>query len=126
MEDLSKIFDKNNYAYFLPAVSTFYNNYISKQRVSEYVEPDRLPRSFNKNMESLNFLDPKQGKFYYKYALYSAGHAQLDMKKTHVDDAMIQQRDRQNTMVLGDSGGFQIGKGVLKFDWKKFKTPSTD
>jgi hypothetical protein len=34
---------------------------------------------------------------------------------------MIQQRDRANTMILGDSGGYQIGKGVLKFDWLDFE-----
>jgi hypothetical protein len=36
---------------------------------------------------------------------------------------MIQQRDRGNTMILGDSGGYQIGKGVLKFDWLNFEGP---
>lgn len=126
MEDLSKTFDEQGYALFLPAISTFYNNYIARQRVNNYVDPSRFPANFNGDMEALNFLDPVKGKFHYKYALYSAGHAQLDMKKTHVDDAMIQQRDRAKTMILGDSGGFQIGKGVLKFDWKKFKTPTTD
>jgi hypothetical protein len=34
---------------------------------------------------------------------------------------MIQQRDRGQTMILGDSGGYQIGKGVLKFDWLNFE-----
>ena len=126
MEDLSKTFDEQGYAYFLPAISTFYNNYIARQRVDDYVDPSRFPALMNGSMESLNFLNPTESKFYYKYGLYSAGHAQLDMKKTYVDDAMIQQRDRSKTMILGDSGGFQIGKGVLKFDWKKFKTPTTD
>jgi hypothetical protein len=36
-------------------------------------------------------------------------------------ESMIQQRDRGNTMILGDSGGYQIGKGVLKFDWLDFE-----
>jgi hypothetical protein len=34
---------------------------------------------------------------------------------------MIQDRDRSKTMILGDSGGYQIGKGVLKFDWLNFE-----
>jgi hypothetical protein len=34
---------------------------------------------------------------------------------------MIQQRDRSKTMILGDSGGYQIGKGILKFDWLDFE-----
>ena len=69
----------------------------------------------------MNFLNPEQGYFTYKYALYSAGHAQLDLEKSMEQESMIQQRDRRNTMILGDSGGYQIGKGVLKFDWLNFE-----
>ena len=29
---------------------------------------------------------------------------------------MIQDRDRNTTIILGDSGGFQIATGVLKLD----------
>jgi hypothetical protein len=69
----------------------------------------------------MNFLNPEQGYFTYKYGLYSAGHAQLDLTKSLEQESMIQQRDRNNTMILGDSGGYQIGKGVLKFDWLDFE-----
>jgi hypothetical protein len=69
----------------------------------------------------MNFLNPEEGYFTYKYGLYSAGHAQLDLQKSLVQESMIQQRDRNNTMILGDSGGYQIGKGVLKFDWLNFE-----
>ena len=31
---------------------------------------------------------------------------------------MIRNRDRENTWLLGDPGGFQIGKGVWEGDWK--------
>jgi hypothetical protein len=72
----------------------------------------------------MNFLNEKQGYFTYKYGLYSAGHATLDLAKTMTKESMIQQRDRNKTMILGDSGGFQIGKGVLKFDWLDFEGPS--
>ena len=41
-------------------------------------------------------------------------------------ESMIQQRDRNNTMILGDSGGYQIGKGVLKFDWLNFDGPAAN
>jgi len=43
-----------------------------------------------------------------------------------VQESMIQQRDRGNTMILGDSGGYQIGKGVLKFDWLNFEGPAAN
>ena len=69
----------------------------------------------------MNFLNKEQAYFYYPDALYSAGHAQLDLQKSLVQESMIQQRDRGNTMILGDSGGYQIGKGVLKFDWLDFE-----
>jgi hypothetical protein len=69
----------------------------------------------------MNFLNEEQGYFTYKYGLYSAGHAQLDLTKSLTQESMIQDRDRNKTLILGDSGGFQIGKGVLKFDWLDFE-----
>jgi len=35
---------------------------------------------------------------------------------------MIQQRDRNHSFILGDSGGFQIITGILKQDWDNFYT----
>ena len=35
---------------------------------------------------------------------------------------MIQKRDREHSFILGDSGGFVIATGVIKCDWKNFKT----
>lgn len=111
-------------AVFLPAISSFYSTYISKQRLGEYVPKERIPVDFDRGVEGMNFLNAEQGYFTYKYGLFSAGHAQLDLNKSMVQESMIQQRDRSNTIMLGDSGGFQIGKGVLKFDWLNFEGPS--
>jgi hypothetical protein len=36
---------------------------------------------------------------------------------------MVRNRDRENTWLLGDSGGFQIGKGVWEGDWKDPNCP---
>jgi hypothetical protein len=105
----------------LPAISSFYSTYIDKQRKEEFVPTDRIPQGFDRGIEGMNFLNPEQGYFYYKYALYSAGHAQLDIEKSLDQELMIQQRDRSKTMILGDSGGYQIGKGVIKFDWQNFE-----
>ena len=107
-------------AVYLPAISGFYSTYIGKQREGEFIPKDRMPQGFDRGVEGMNFLNPEQGYFYYKYGLYSAGHAQLDLSKT-TNDAMVQQRDRGNTMILGDSGGYQVGKGILKFDWQNFE-----
>jgi hypothetical protein len=117
---------QKDYAVYLPAISSFYSTYVAKQRLEEFVPKDRIPAGFDRGIEGMNFLNPEQGYFYYKYCLYSAGHAQLDLKKAKTQDSMLQSRDRANTLVLGDSGGYQIGKGILKFDWLNFEGPSAN
>ena len=108
---------QSDYARFLPAVSGFYATFIGKQRFEEYVEYDRVPKHFANGVESLNFLDPK-AQFHYKWCLYSAGHATLDLNKDAPGEDMFRNRDRSTSWCLGDSGGFQIGKGVWEGDWK--------
>ena len=117
---------QKDYAVYLPAISSFYENYVSKQRLGEFVPLDRIPKGFDRGIEGMNFLNPEQGYFTYKYALYSAGHAQLDVVKAQTQESMIQQRDRNGTVIVGDSGGYQIGKGVLKFDWLNFEGPEAN
>ena len=112
---------QKDYACYLPAISSFYSTYVAKQREEEFVPLSRIPAGFDRGIEGMNFLNPEEGYFTYKYGLYSAGHAQLDLQKSITQESMIQQRDRENTMILGDSGGYQIGKGVLKFDWLDFE-----
>jgi hypothetical protein len=112
-----------DYAIFLPSISTFYNNYIAKQQSNpEFISSERMPDKFENGMEGMNFLNADQAYYQYKWGLYSAGHAQLNLDKADTDDAMIQKRDRNNTFMLCDSGGFQIIKGVIQCDWKNFKT----
>ena len=117
---------QKDYAVYLPAISSFYSTYVAKQRLEEFVPKERIPAGFDRGIEGMNFLNPEDGYFTYKYGLYSAGHAQLDLKKSLTQESMIQQRDRKNTMILGDSGGYQIGKGVLKFDWLNFDGPAAN
>ena len=112
---------QKDYAVYLPAISAFFSDYVAKQRKGEFIPENRIPKGFDRGIEGMNFLNPEHGYFYYKYGLFSAGHAQLDLNKTMDQDAMIQQRDRGATLILGDSGGYQIGKGVLKFDWLDFE-----
>ena len=71
----------------------------------------------------LTILTAKEGAFTYKWTLYSAGHAELDTTKFSPKEDMIRNRDRDNTWALGDSGGFQIGKGVWEGDWKDPNCP---
>jgi len=108
---------QNDYAYFLPATSGFYSTFIGKQRFGNYVDPTRIPASFGPmGVEALNYLDPN-ALFYYDHCLYSAGHANLDMTKKDDGEDMFRNRDRSTSWVLGDSGGFQIGKGVWEGEW---------
>ena len=114
---------QNDYAYFLPATSGFYSTYVGKQRYGNYVDPARIPKSFTSGVESLNYLDPDKGQFYYDHCLYSAGHANLDLTKQDDSEDMFRNRNRATSWVLGDSGGFQIGKGVWPADWKDPNCP---
>ena len=110
--------EQKDYAVFLPAVSGFYATFIGKQQSTEYVETARIPKNFTHGVESLNFLNPKEGQFQYKWCLYSAGHADLDINRDSPKEDMFRKRDRSTSWALGDSGGFQIGKGVWEGDWK--------
>jgi len=115
--------EQNDYARFLPALSGFYATYVGKQRYDEYVDKSRIPSNFANGVESLNYLNPQEGAFQYQWTLYSAGHAELDINKHAPKEDMVRNRDRQNSWVLGDSGGFQIGKGVWEGDWKNPNCP---
>ena len=108
----------SEYAIFLPATSNFYTTFIGKQRYGEYVKYTRIPNHFTHGVESLNYLDPEKG------CLYSAGHAKLDLNKFEDSEDMFRNRNRTTSLVVGDSGGFQIGKGVWKADWKDPACPN--
>src|SRR6056300_1245147 len=110
--------EQKDYAVFLPAVSGLYATFIGKQQSTEYVETSRIPSNFTHGVVSLNFLNPTQGQFQYKWCLYSAGHADLDVNRDSPKEDMFRKRDRSTSWALGDSGGFQIGKGVWEGDWK--------
>jgi hypothetical protein len=108
---------QKDYAIFLPALSGFYATYVGKQRYGDYVDPARVPAGFTNSVESLNFLAPKGTAFHYPWALYSAGHATLDINKHAPKEDMIRNRDRSTSFMLGDSGGFQIAKGLWPGEW---------
>ena len=107
---------QNDYAVFLPAISGFYATFIGKQRTDpNYVELARMPAGLD--MEMKNWLNDQKGLFPYKWSLYSGGHANLDLTKPDPSEDMVRNRD-PNTLILGDSGGFQIAKGLWEGDWK--------
>jgi len=112
---------QKDYAVFLPAISGFYATFVGKQQVNnDYVDPKRFPQGRPDkltDMEQLNWLNDQKGLFPYKWSLYSGGHANLDLTKEDASENMVRKRD-PNTIMLGDSGGFQIAKGLWEGDWK--------
>jgi hypothetical protein len=107
---------QSTYAVFLPAISGFYATFIGKQRNEEYVDPNRFPQGLT-HMEQLNWLNSSQGLFPYKWSLYSGGHANLDLSKQDWSEDMVRNRE-PGTFILGDSGGFQIAKGLWEGEWR--------
>lgn len=120
MKDFGK--SQRDYAIYLPAISSFYVSQLRK--VTEEGNDARVPAGFELGNEGLNFLNDENSYYHYPWGLYSAGHAQLDLAKADKDDAMVQQRDRNKTVILGDSGGFQVATGVIKMDWSNALDPN--
>jgi hypothetical protein len=107
---------QKDYAVFLPAISGFYATFVGKQRNEEYVDPSRFPQGLV-DMEQMNWLNSQKGLFPYRWSLYSGGHANLDLNKEDWSEDMVRNR-AEDTFMLGDSGGFQIAKGLWEGDWK--------
>jgi hypothetical protein len=106
---------QQDYAVFLPAISSFYAGYIGRERHGTGLDAGRLPAAIG-DMEAMNWLNPAKALFPYRWSLYSAGHANLDLNKFDAKEDMIRNRD-PNTIMLADSGGFQIAKGVWPGRW---------
>jgi len=107
---------QSQYAVFLPAISGFYATFVGKQRNGPYVDPARMPAGLT-DMEQMNWLNSTKALFPYRWSLYSGGHANLDLTKQDWSEDMIRNRE-PGTFILGDSGGFQIAKGLWEGDWK--------
>lgn len=97
-----------DYARFTPAISEMYTRYV----VAE--SPKRYPPV---TQAELDFLNHETGLFYLPCGLYSAGQA-AKSSGNHKKD-MVTGRDKSHTMILGDSGGFQIQTGAIKFEGDK-------
>jgi len=116
MKDLGKT--QRDYSIYLPAISGFYTSHL--YTLAE--NGGRCPKGFELGNEGLDFLKKEGSYFHFPYGLYSAGGAQLDITKKG-KEPMIDYRDRANTLIVGDSGGFQVATGVIKMDWATAKNP---
>ena len=101
--DLTPRWDK--FAVYLPAMQYHYASAVDNNKLIK-------GRDFPKDLKltDLDFLNPKSKLWHYGYALYSAGQFTDARPKA----CAISNRERKHTTVLGDSGGFQIGKGTLR------------
>lgn len=123
--NMSKPFDDGGWAIYLPAMSSFYIKQIANAEKNEdFHKKERVPDTFEHGIGGLDFLRKENSYYHYSYGLYSAGHAQLDLTKAKEEEAMVHTRNRDDTMILGDSGGFQVAKGIIKLDWTNAKDPN--
>lgn len=96
-----------DYAIFMPATSEMFGRFL-------VTEPKKrtLPKGIT--LDNLNFVNQEDGFMFIPTSLYSAGQAAKTKSMAQKTDA-ITERDRSNTILLGDSGGFQIQTGAIKF-----------
>ena len=61
-----------NFAVFLPAISNFFNTFISKQRVTKgtHIPTERIPKGLDRGVEGLNFINPDEGYFHIQQLHY--------------------------------------------------------
>lgn len=103
-EDLSAQY--KDQAVYLPSLQKAYAAY--PFRDTKTVRDGELPAGLE--LKDLDFLNPASNLWHCKYVLYSAG--QFDRAQIRTPD-MITERSK-DTVVVGDSGGYQIATGKLK------------
>jgi hypothetical protein len=91
-------------AIYVPSVSP---GYAKDVYVQNWARP--LPNGVGSG--DLNFLDPQNKLFRISHAMTSAGQA-LNQKKP----CIITERDRKSTLIIGDSGGYQIASNKMRID----------
>lgn len=92
-----------NRALFLPALSKSFVDQLSRGGSIAGIP-----------LSKMDFLDPS-APWHYPFALYSGG--QIDPKSLSVPQpCRVMSRSRADTVVLGDSGGYQIATGQIAFD----------
>ena len=96
--DLTRRYD--NYAVYLPAIQKPFAKATYKKGKADRTLPDNL------TLRDLNFLNPNSKLWHYGYGLYSVGQFAVNERTADI----VTNRE-SGVIVLGDSGGYQIGKG---------------
>ena len=110
-EKLSK--GAGDYALYLPAMQA---NSAAKLADPRAKLGDK-ERSIQLTAKELNWFEPDNRNWSYNWCLASAGHLANDAKPNAITNR------HPSTVVLGDSGGYQVGTGALKElkDWLKYQ-----
>jgi hypothetical protein len=93
----------DQYAVYLPAINTLYAEVIAKP----LPEGRPFPSSFT--LDDLYFWKKGNKLWHHPYVLHSVG----GYKVGTLPDNAVTRRGRTDGVLVGDSGGFQIGKGTL-------------
>jgi hypothetical protein len=96
------------YAVYLPSLQQQFATFATKTN-ADVKRRNGIPKGFK--TQSLNFLQPDNKLWHCAYTLYSCG--QFDKPQIRSRD-IVAERDRQNSVVVGDSGGFQLGTGAIR------------
>lgn len=102
--DFSKRY--RDYARFLPAISEMYTRFVTNANPKR---PCPVPQ------QDLDFLEPTSNLYHIPAALYSAGQAAKSKNAAHRKDMVTGRNKAHGNIILGDSGGFQIQQGSIKF-----------
>jgi hypothetical protein len=103
--DLKKVYDKRDYAIYLPSLQSPYASFATKREIE--VRGGDLPADFR--VKDLDFFNPNSRLWSCGYALYSAGQ----FTDSQLGSDIVAYRDRIKSVVIGDSGGFQLGTGKI-------------
>lgn len=107
-ENFTERYKQSNYAIYLPSLQSTYTQYCWRTNKDVKRSKDKIPKGFKS--EWLNFLDENSKLWHCGYALYSAG--QFEGTRLSGRD-IVAERDKSKTIIVGDSGGFQLGTGKI-------------
>lgn len=99
-----------------PYLPSLQPNWVSTFKRSLYDYREHVEHGSFATLDEFNWYDGGKPRFGHPYALYSPGHAELDIEKARGIDKLLFERDRDSTFLLVDSGGFQVGTGVWPLD----------
>jgi hypothetical protein len=109
-EDLTKRYKKDGYAIYIPSLQKPYA--LSAIKADNDIREghfSRLGNGVGFHNKDLDFLNPKSQLWSCGYTLYSSGQ----FSSSVINPDMVTERDRKKTIVVGDSGGYQLGSGKI-------------